>query len=284
MIDIGTALTIWMPQVQGRYINEDWNPENQGFGAQCWDIPANWSRYLGLPKISTGGKGRWPGWAGNMADAFPQSPEISAAYDLLPPSTTAQGGDILVWDDGYSAWFPKTHTAVALRDLGAQLLCISQNSTPSQPDNPYPQWTTGPTTIQHLPRRGLLGIIRPRTGTIAVQGTTEQGDTFMALTDKEQKRILDAADRINGRVHDVDVLNAKDGAYMNNMRDAQHAAVMEALGKTLNKDDGGYIVKLVQAIKPGATDAKAAADALAGIIPSSIASEVADELAKRLVK
>jgi len=183
MIDISAALTNWMPQVQGRYINEDWNPENQGFGAQCWDIPANWSRYLGLPKISTGGKGRWPGWAGNMADAFPQSPEIAAAYELLPPSATAQGGDILVWDDSYSVWFPKTHTAVAVRDLGAQLLCISQNSTPSQPGNPYPQWTTGPTTIQHLPRRGLLGIIRPRTG-ITVQGsitpTTSEEDDDMA--------------------------------------------------------------------------------------------------------
>jgi len=119
-------------------------------------------------------------------------------------------------------------------------------------------------------------------GGIAAQGTITEGDIFMALTDKEQKRILDAADRINGRVHDVDVLNAADGAYMNNTRDAQFAAVMDALGKTLNKDDGGYIVKLVQAIKPGTTDAKAVADALAGIIPASIAKEVADELSNRL--
>jgi len=73
-----------------------------------------------------------------------------------------------------------------------------------------------------------------------------------------------------------------DGAYQNNKTDAQFAAVMDALGKTLNKDDGGYIVKLVQAIKPGSTDVKAVADALAGIIPESIAKEVADELAARL--
>ena len=104
----------------------------------------------------------------------------------------------------------------------------------------------------------------------------------MALTDAEQKRLLAAADRINGRVKDQDVLNAADGAYMNNTRDAQVAAVMDALGKTLNKDDGGYIVKLVQAIKPGTTDVKAVADALAGIIPASIAKEVADELSNRL--
>jgi hypothetical protein len=69
---------------------------------------------------------------------------------------------------------------------------------------------------------------------------------------------------------------------MNMMRDAQHAKVMAALDQTLDKEDGGYIVQLVQAIKPGTTDVKAVADALAGIIPSSIAKEVATELAERL--
>ena len=120
-------------------------------------------------------------------------------------------------------------------------------------------------------------------GTITPQSSTEEGDIFMALSDAEQKRLLAAADRINGRIKDSDVLNVADGAYMNNTRDAQFAAIMDALGKTLNKDDGGYIVKLVQAIKPGSTDAKAVADALAGIIPEGIAKEVADELSKRLV-
>jgi hypothetical protein len=118
--------------------------------------------------------------------------------------------------------------------------------------------------------------------TLASQGDVIEGDFLMALTDAEQKRLLAAADRINGRIKDADVLNVADGAYMNNTRDAQFAAVMEALGKTLNKDDGGYIVKLVQAIKPGSTDVKAVADALAGIIPAGIAKEVADELAARL--
>jgi len=132
----------------------------------------------------------------------------------------------------------------------------------------------------------IYGRIDPTTvwGGLAAQGSTNEGDIFMALSDEQQKRILQAADRINGVVRDSPVLNVKDGAYMNNMRDAQHAAVMEALGKTLNKDDGGYIVKLVQAIKPGSTDVKAVADALAGIIPAGIAKEVADELAARLVK
>ena len=119
---------------------------------------------------------------------------------------------------------------------------------------------------------------------LASQGSIKEGDILDMATDEEFQRLLRAADRINGRVKDVDVLNAADGAYMNNTRDAQFAAIMDALGKTLNKDDGGYIVKLVQAIKPGSTDVQAVADALAGIIPAGIAKEVANELSARLVK
>jgi hypothetical protein len=284
MIAIENSLGLWIPQVTGRYLNEDWAPENDGFGAQCWDTAANWSKYLGLPVISTDGQGRWPGWAGNMVDAFPQSPEIAAAYQLIGPDEPGLPGDIPVWGDGYY-YYPKTHVAVLVKDLGGQLLCISQNSSASLPGNPYPQWTTGPTILQHLPRRGLIGFIRPRTGGLAAQGTitTEEG-FLMALSDEEQRRILAASDRINGRVADVRVFNADDGAYMNGMRDAQYASVMDALGKKLDKNDGGYIVSLIEAVKPGATDAKAVADALAGIIPAGIAAEVADELAKRLVK
>ena len=171
MIDAAQSLGLWIPQVTGRYINEDWNPENQGFGAQCWDAAANWSRYLGLPVISTRGEGRWPGWAGNMVDAFPQSPEIAAAYELIGPDEPGQPGDIAVWGDGYY-YYPKTHVAVLVRDLGAQLLCVSQNSSASLPGNPYPEWTSGPTILQHLPRRGLIGFIRPRPGGLTPQGTT----------------------------------------------------------------------------------------------------------------
>jgi hypothetical protein len=185
MTDIAATLGAWIPQVQGRYLNED-----GAYGAQCWDLAANWSKHLGLPVISTvsGTRGRWPGWAGNMVDAFPQTPAIGAAYELHGPGEYAQPGDILVWGDSYPAWFPKTHVAVAVRDFGAQILTVSQNSTASQPGNPYPQWTTGPSTIQHLPRRGLLGIIRPR-AVVTVQGTTtEEEDDLMAT--KEQRAAL----------------------------------------------------------------------------------------------
>lgn len=180
MIGLEQSLGLWIPQVTGRYINEDWNAENEGFGAQCWDAAANWSRYLGLPVISTGGEGRWPGWAGNMIDAFPQSPEIAAAYELIGPDEPGLPGDIAVWGDGYY-YYPKTHVAVLVRDLDAQLLCISQNSSASRPDNPYPQWTTGPTILQHLPRRGLIGFIRPRTGA----GIAAMGETTTPLSEED---------------------------------------------------------------------------------------------------
>jgi hypothetical protein len=120
-----------------------------------------------------------------------------------PPGAAVIGGDILVWDDSNPAVYPKTHVAVAVRDLGATLLTISQNSSASLPDNPYPQWTTGPTIDQHLPRRGLLGIIRPRTG-LAVQGNTTSEDEntdraildaraqFKALGDELARKIEDS--------------------------------------------------------------------------------------------
>jgi hypothetical protein len=188
MTGIVERLGLWIPQVTGRYLNEDWNPENQGFGAQCWDTAANWSRYLGLPVISTDGKGRWPGWAGNMVDAFPQSPEIAAAYQLLGPDEPGLPGDIAVWGDGYY-YYPKTHVAVLVNDLGAQLLCVSQNSSAARADNPYPQWTTGPTILQHLPRRGLIGLIRPRTGGLTAQGTTTPTEQdWLDMADIEEVR------------------------------------------------------------------------------------------------
>lgn len=185
MIDVGTSLSNWIPQVQGRYINED-----GAYGAQCWDLVAKWSQYLGLPIINTRGAGRWRGWAGNMVEAFPQTPEIAAAYELLSPDNIVIAGDLLVWDDSYKLWFPATHTAVGIEDkLNGWLLCASQNSTAAQGDNPYPDWSTGPTTIQFLPKRGLLGIIRPRTavqlaGSITAPSTPEEQDTKMLLIAK----------------------------------------------------------------------------------------------------
>jgi hypothetical protein len=189
MISIQQSLDTWVPQVQGQYINMDWNPTNKGFGAQCWDLAAHWSAFLGLPIINTGGNGRWPGWAGNMVDAFPQTPAIAAAYTLHGPGETGQPGDITVWGDSYW-WYPATHVAVLYADKGTWLTCMSQNSTPSRADNPYPGDSSGPTTIQSLPREGLIGFIRPNLAGLNYQGTITplpEESFLMALTDKQQE-------------------------------------------------------------------------------------------------
>jgi hypothetical protein len=185
-------LGLWIPQVQGQYIDVD-----AGFGAQCWDLAAHWSMFLGLPVINTGNtatrEGRWPGWAGNIVDVFPQTPAIDAAYELVGPNETGQPGDFAVWGDTYW-YYPKTHIAVLVADKRMQLQCMSQNSTPARADNPYPGDSTGPTTIQYLPRQGLIGFIRPRTRGLAAQGTITSNDSeedFMAgLIDAEQAEAI----------------------------------------------------------------------------------------------
>jgi len=188
----------WLPLVKNKYINVDWDAKTEGFGAQCWDVCAHWSKFLGLPVISTFGPkgGRWPGWAGNMADAFPQNDAVAKAYTKLPPNSPIYAGDILVWSDQNSGWFPKTHTAVAIDESGSWVDCVSQNSTPSRADNPYPEWTTGPTIVgQRLPKAGLLAIIRPNIGSVNVQGSistpNESEEDFMAgLIDAKQAEAI----------------------------------------------------------------------------------------------
>lgn len=135
-------------------------------GNQCWDS-VNYinEHYFGLPRINTGGPGRWPGWAGNMVDSFPQTPEVDAAFVLLPPESPGLPGDTYVWGDSYPVWYPETHTATLLWDLGngwGQFL--SQNSSAAAPWlGGYSTDSTGPIIEQTLPLQGLIGIIRPRT-------------------------------------------------------------------------------------------------------------------------
>jgi hypothetical protein len=196
LAELQDSLDLWITQVQGRYINEDWEPVTEGYGAQCWDLAANWSKWLGLPVINTGGGGRWPGWAGNMVDSFPQSPEVDAAYQLISPDQDGLPADIPVWGDTYW-WYPKTHVAVLVRDPGSGwLTCMSQNSVPSRGDNPYPNWTTGPTTLQDLPKAGLIGFIRPRTG------LTTPEDDMANVPQEEWNAVRDAAYRISGVITD----------------------------------------------------------------------------------
>jgi hypothetical protein len=258
MLDITKSLGLWMPLVQGQYINVD-----GAAGAQCWDLAAHWSKTLGLPVISTWGNGRWPGWAGNMVDAFPQSPEIAAAYELVGPNETMLPGDIVVWGDSYPVWYPKTHVAVGVEDQGANLVCMSQNSTPSQVGNPYPMWTTGPTVKQQLPRRGCIGFIRPRTGTINLQGTITPQEDELAAADIE--RIINEVNAANEAKHLVTRAKMDEAVKSINWNTQQQ---VEGVGRVTQK-----------LILDNATPAD-----IAAAIPAGIAQQVADEIAKRLVK
>jgi len=140
------------------------------------------------------------------------------------------------------------------------------------------------------------GLIYGRTdpskffGGISAQGTISQEDEFlMALTEQQQKDVYwilcteSGREYLRTQVLQIDkTLTKADGAYMNKMRDAQHAAEMTALDQNLDKDDGNFIVGLIQATKPGAEDPQAAVDAILKVLPSSIAKQVADELSNRL--
>ncbi|MEV4991199.1 hypothetical protein [Pseudarthrobacter sp. LMD1-1-1.1] len=224
------TLGVWIPKVQGQYINEDWNPENEGFGAQCWDLAANWSKTLGLPVINTGYPGNWVGWAGNMVSAYPQTPAIEAAYELIQPDQPGMAGDIAVWGDSYKEYYPATHVAVLIRDANLQLLCASQNSTSSRADNPYPKWSSGPATIQYLPRRGLIGFLRPRTSSsINYQGsiTTSQEDD---VTTPEQidKIVTASAEATQAAInHLYDRITSEVVGKLDELNGAHHVATRE---------------------------------------------------------
>ena len=288
-------LGVWIPQVQGKYINEDWEPVSQGFGAQCWDLAANWSKSLGLPVINTGGVGRWPGWAGNMVDAFPQTPAIAAAYELVGPNRPGLPGDIVVWDDSNPTWYPKTHVAVLVRDPGSGwLTCMSLNSTPSRGDNPYPNWSTGPTTLQTLPKAGLIGFIRPRTGiTLAPAGTinaSEEDDPLAGFSRADLVQIAAEgtiqALRTKGEFQDgrnaIDHLNQIRTELGNTKASVEHvpATILyeEKVGGRNLFDWLKHNVAVTAGIKPGTIDVEALAAALSEQLEAKDVAELAAKL------
>ncbi|CAH0231552.1 hypothetical protein SRABI26_02662 [Arthrobacter sp. Bi26] len=67
------------------------------------------------------------------------------------------------------------------------MLCISQNSSAARPWLPgYSTESTGPTILQHLTKRGLLGYLRPRVTTPAPATIiTTLGEKRMATLDKD---------------------------------------------------------------------------------------------------
>jgi hypothetical protein len=78
-------------------------------------------------------------------------------------------------------------------------------------------WTTGPTTLQALPKQGLIGYIRPRLG-LTVQGTlTPPEEDFMATwSDEDKTNRFNALTRIDNGMAAVLATNIgalPDGQY-----------------------------------------------------------------------
>ena len=121
-------------------------------------------------------------------------------------------------------------------------------------------------------------------GGLAAQGSINASEDDELLTAETQKWMQDTfMTKKDGAYQNERMFTKSDGAYMNSSRDDQFAAVMGALDGKLDKMDGNYIVNLLKAIKPGSTDPKAIAAAIADLIPSGVsAKEVADELSNRL--
>lgn len=155
----------WLTSVLGSYIDSD-----GAYGAQCWDLHAHFARFFGLPVINTtGGTGVWAGYAGTMYRDYPQTPAIEAAYERIPASQQGKAGDTAVWGDSFW-YYPKTHVAQVIEDVGYEYLrCASQNSSEGRWDNPFPGQSSGPVLDQWLPKKGLLGYLRPRSG-LVLQG------------------------------------------------------------------------------------------------------------------
>jgi len=124
----------------------------------------------------------------------------------------------------------------------------------------------------------------PFFGGINVQGSTNASEDDELLSVEAQKWMQDTfMTKKDGAYQNERMFTKSDGAYMNGTRDDQFAALMSALDGKLDKLDGNYIVNLLKAVKPGQTDAKAVAEAIAALIPEGIsAKEVADEFAARL--
>ncbi|UOD80366.1 CHAP domain-containing protein [Paenarthrobacter ureafaciens] len=170
----------WLDSVMNKYTDVD-----RFAGAQCWDLAAAFSRFFGLPVINTtGGSGKWAGYAGTMYRDYPQTPAIEAAYVRVPASEPGQAGDLAVWGDSFW-YYPATHVAVVISDEGpTHLRCASQNSSPARWDNPYPGQSSGPTMDQWLPKQGLLGYLRPRSGLVLQGEIIQPEEDIMATLDE----------------------------------------------------------------------------------------------------
>jgi hypothetical protein len=123
-------------------------------------------------------------------------------------------------------------------------------------------------------------------GTISPQGETisplEEDDMFTEEDRKLLRATLDKADggtiRSDLEYQNGTLFSKADGAWQNGLL----ADIAARLGNTLDKADGGYIVGLLDALKPGATDAGAIAEAVVAAVGKDIAADVVKSISEKL--
>lgn len=146
----------YVASVTGRALNVD-----GAYGAQCWDLWSHYAQQLGVPYLQTltraGGSAPHPGWACNVWHNADDVAAIRDRFERLQAKGGARAGDVAFWERDADL-YPGSHVAVVLEDRGDRLLVLSQNP--------------GPPVVMTLPKRTLLGYLRPRPGLLDVKAST----------------------------------------------------------------------------------------------------------------
>ena len=217
-------------------------------------------------------------------------------YAANPWWLTRYGGDTLVLDctDAFGRsdtmpTFVYAHLSDSTADVGqrvkkGQIIGLSGNSgtATSGPHCHVERLNPGYDLHDNVYGRSPLNFDEFYTGfSINTQGTTTEGEDVLTAEDKTwmQQNLFTKPD---GAYQNDRAFTKADGAYMNNTRDAQFAALMAGQDKALTKEDGGYIVRLVESTRPGAEDPEAAADNILKILPDEIAGKVVALLGQKL--
>lgn len=147
--DLAKLLARWAASVHGHLIDRD-----AAYGAQCWDLAADWAELLGCPLPDF-----WTRWAPDDPDHtlassmwlyWPVKPGAALYFTRHGRHEAIQAGDIPIWARSYN--HPSSHIAVALGPAGPLgIPCMTQNPGAAQ--------------RQHLATAGLLGFLRPITTT-----------------------------------------------------------------------------------------------------------------------
>ena len=207
-----TSIDAWLSAAVGTSMNPDGH-----YGLQCVDAVDHYAEALfGVPwQVSVGGVDGANGLLDAASDAY--WIRIDYYHGFVP-----ERGDVLVYGgDSLNQW---GHTAVVESATGTYINVVQQDGFAAPHQFVDGNWYSNKPA--HRARLAysqsgtgvLKGVLRPRaekiTGVLQPQSTITlpvQEDIFMALSDAEQRRILAAADRINGVITDprAEVLTTK---------------------------------------------------------------------------